>query len=82
MRRSLYTLCIYLTNAMNKDFTALGGISFVQFRLRNPSMRLAFAVMVSICLFQDRSDDISTPSPVGMRCISVRCYICDRSDQR
>ena len=33
----------------------------MQFRLRNPSMRLAFAVMVSICLFQDRSDDISTP---------------------
>ena len=24
-------------------------------------MRLAFAVMVSICLLQDRSDDISTP---------------------
>ena len=25
----------------------------MQFRLRNPSMRLAFALMVSICLFQD-----------------------------
>ena len=24
-------------------------------------MRLAFALVVSICLFQDRSDDISTP---------------------
>ena len=33
----------------------------MQFRLRNPSMQLAFVVMVSICLFQDRSDDISTP---------------------
>ena len=33
----------------------------MQFRSRNLSMRLAFAVMVSICLFQDRLDDISTP---------------------
>ena len=46
---------------------------FLKFRLANPSVLFHFAVMLSICLFQDKLFGIVTPKYVALSTCSSTC---------
>jgi hypothetical protein len=46
---------------------------FFKFRLTNPSVLFPFAVMLSICLFQDKLFEIVTPKYLALSTCSSTC---------